>query len=37
MNVQGKNVVIYGGGISGLSAYQLVKEKGGRVRIIIAE
>ena len=28
MNVQGKNVVIYGGGISGLSAYQLVKEKG---------
>ena len=33
MNVQGKNVVIYGGGISGLSAYQLVKEKGGRVMI----
>ena len=33
MNIQGKNVVIYGGGISGLSAYQLVKEKGGRVMI----
>ena len=33
MNIRGKNVVIYGGGISGLSAYELVKEKGGRVMI----
>ena len=33
MNILGKNVVIYGGGISGLSAYELVKEKGGRVMI----
>ena len=33
MNLLGKNVVIYGGGISGLSAYELVKEKGGRVMI----
>lgn len=33
MNIFGKNVVIYGGGISGLSAYELVKEKGGRVMI----
>ena len=33
MNIFGKNVVIYGGGISGLSAYDLVKEKGGRVMI----
>ena len=33
MNLFGKNVVIYGGGISGLSAYELVKEKGGRVMI----
>ena len=33
MNLLGKNVVIYGGGISGLSAYDLVKEKGGRVMI----
>ncbi len=33
MNLQGKNVVIYGGGISGISAYDLVKEKGGRPMI----
>ena len=33
MNLLGKNVVIYGGGISGLSAYELVKEKGARVMI----
>ncbi len=33
MNLQGKNVVVYGGGISGLSAYDLIKEKGGKVMI----
>jgi UDP-N-acetylmuramoylalanine--D-glutamate ligase len=33
MNVKGKNVVIYGGGISGVSAYELIKEKGGRALI----
>lgn len=30
MNLFGKNVVVYGGGVSGLSAYDLVKAKGGR-------
>lgn len=30
MNLAGKNVVIYGAGVSGMSAYELVKEKGGR-------
>ena len=33
MNLLGKNVVVYGGGISGLSAYELAKEKGARVMI----
>ena len=33
MNVRGKNVVIYGGGISGISAYELIKEQGGRALI----
>lgn len=33
MNLTGKRVVIYGAGISGLSAYELVREKGGRVVI----
>lgn len=33
MNLLGKNVVIYGGGVSGLSAYDLVKSKGGRAII----
>ena len=33
MNVKGKNIVIYGGGISGTSAYELVKEKGGKALI----
>lgn len=30
MNLLGKNVVVYGGGTSGISAYDLVKAKGGR-------
>lgn len=30
MNLLGKNVVIYGGGLSGIAAYDLVKSKGGR-------
>lgn len=30
MNLIGKNVVIYGAGISGLAAYALVRERGGR-------
>ncbi len=33
MNLFSQNVVIYGAGISGLSAYELVKEKGGRAII----
>lgn len=33
MNLLGKNVVIYGAGISGMSAYQLVRENGGRAVI----
>lgn len=33
MNLVGKNVVIYGAGISGMSAYQLVRENGGRAVI----
>lgn len=30
MNLSGKNVVVYGAGISGLSACDLIREKGGR-------
>ncbi|MEG2540809.1 MAG: UDP-N-acetylmuramoyl-L-alanine--D-glutamate ligase [Clostridia bacterium] len=33
MNLNGKNVVIYGAGLSGLSAYELVKSHGARVVI----
>lgn len=33
MNLVGKNVVIYGAGVSGLSAYELVKEKGAKAII----
>ena len=33
MDLIGKNVVIYGAGISGVSAYELVREKGGRAII----
>jgi UDP-N-acetylmuramoylalanine--D-glutamate ligase len=34
MKLKGKNVVIYGAGISGMSAYELVKEKGARAAVI---
>lgn len=34
MKLKGKNVVIYGAGISGLSAYELVKDKGARAAVI---
>ena len=33
MNLQGKTVVVYGAGVSGLSAAQLVREYGGRAII----
>lgn len=33
MDLIGKNVVIYGAGISGVSAYELVRDKGGRAII----
>lgn len=33
MNFVGKNVVVYGAGASGLSAYELVRERGGRAII----
>ena len=33
MDLLGKNVVIYGAGVSGISAYDLVRENGGRAII----